>query len=103
MASRKTAATIAATLGLLLAGTGTAFATVSYPGGGTWSYGTRGSGTEVYSNYHHPTVAHRASTINAWGEYSCTSANGGSWANNSQRAKRGDVDRSYWAKVRCGY
>lgn len=79
-----------------------ALAAVSYPGGGTWSYGTRGSGTEVYSNYHHPSVTHRASTINAWGEYSCTTATKGNWAYNSQRAKPGAVDRSYWATKACG-
>lgn len=101
MKVKKNLAALIATLSLFLTGMGSAYAAVSYPGGGTWSYGTRGSGTEVYSNYHHPSSVHRASTINAWGEYSCTSANRDKWAYNSQRAKPNAVDRSYWAKIRC--
>lgn len=79
-----------------------ALATVVYPEGGTWSYGTRYSGTQVYSNYHHPSTAHRGSTINWQGDYSCTSASAGNWAYNSQRAKAGAIDRSYYATRRCG-
>lgn len=78
-----------------------ALAVVVPAGGGTWSYGTTTNGTIVYSNYYHRDVTHRGSTINAWGEYSCTDATKGKWANNSQRAKPGVADNSYWAKARC--
>lgn len=79
-----------------------AFAAVEYPAGGTWSYGTRYSGTEVYSNYHHPSVTHRGSTINWQGDYSCTTGAAKKWAYNSQRAKSGAIDRSYYATKKCG-
>lgn len=80
-----------------------ALATTTAASGGTWSYGTNGNGTTVYSNYYHPSLTHRGSTINYWGEYSCTTGRAGAWANNSQRADptRGHTDNSYYATRAC--
>ena len=73
-----------------------ALATVTYPGGGTWSYGT--NSTEVYSNYYHPSNNHRSSVINGYGEYlssGCKSP--GVWAYASERADPNRVDNAYWS------
>lgn len=97
------AATVVAGVGFAVGVAVPAFATVTPAGGGTWSYGITASGTVVYSNYIHPSVTHRASTINYWGEYSCHDNTKGKWANDSQRADpiRGHVDHAYWAKTSC--
>lgn len=71
-----------------------ALAAVTYPGGGTWSYGVN---SEVYSNYHHPTARHKSSVINGYGEYktaACT--NGGTWTYASLRADPNSTDHAYW-------
>lgn len=69
MRMKRVAATVASAV--MMAGIAIpAFAVTVPAGGGTWSYGTTGNGTSVYSNYHHPSVFHKASTINYWGERS---------------------------------
>ncbi len=75
-----------------------AFATVSYPGGGTWNYGVASDQSQVWSNYHHPSRVHRSSVINGYGEYyssACKSA--GVWSYASLRARSGHADHAYWA------
>lgn len=72
-----------------------ALAAVAYPGGGTWNYGT--NQTEVYSNYHHPSLRHGSSVINGYGEYrssGCQSAK--VWSYASLRADPNRVDHAYW-------
>lgn len=102
MRMKRVAATVASAV--MMAGIAIpAFAVTVPAGGGTWSYGTTGNGTSVYSNYHHPSVFHKASTINYWGEHSCSQASARYWARTSQRANPdwGAVDHSYWGKGGC--
>jgi lactococcin 972 family bacteriocin len=73
-----------------------ALATVEYPGGGTWNYGT--NRTEVWSNYHHPNNKHRSSVINGYGEYlSSGCKNPNVWSYASLRADPNRVDHAYWS------
>ncbi|MFI5709838.1 lactococcin 972 family bacteriocin [Kribbella sp. NPDC051620] len=74
-----------------------ALASVAYPGGGTWNYGT--NQTSVYSNYHHPSATHKSSTINGYGEYKTSGCvKKDLWANTSDRADPNSVDHAYWGK-----
>lgn len=100
---RRGVASVAVGLALAAGAVTPAFATTVQAGGGTWSYGFTGNGTSVYSNYIHPSVFHRASTINYWGDYSCRDARAGSWAKDSQSADptTGHTDNAYWSKSPC--
>jgi lactococcin 972 family bacteriocin len=82
---------------MIVAGTALpALATVEYPGGGTWNYGT--NRTEVWSNYHHPTRNHRSSVINGYGEYRSSGCKAPRiWSYASLRADPNRVDHAYWS------
>lgn len=101
---RKMATTACAGAALLICTATPAFATTTSAGGGIWSYGFDGKGTQVYSNYLHPTRYHHSSTINYWSEYSCHEAARTKWARTSERAdpKKGHRDYAYWGLGHCG-
>ena len=104
MKKRKKLASAAASGLLLLGLTLPAAAVTTSVGGGSWSYGITykdGKQHTVYSNYYHPSVFHRASTINGWGRHSCTHTRAGQTAYNSQDANPKVTDKSYWARTAC--
>lgn len=79
-----------------------ALATVVNVGGGTWNYGVNNNGGEVWSNYYHPSLRHRSSVINGYGEYynsGCVSS--GTWSYASLRADPNHTDYSYWSTGDC--
>ncbi len=96
MQIKKGLATGLSAAAIVVAGAVPAFATVEYPGGGTWNYGT--NRTEVWSNYHHPSRKHRSSVINGYGEYKSSACKrAGKWSYASLRADPNRVDHAYWS------
>lgn len=93
-----TKALTALTLGTALAiGSGaTAFAAVSYPGGGTWDQGFRYSDgvRYTYSSYYHGSKAHTATAV-TWNGTSKKYAGPRSWANASIKSSLGG-NKTYW-------
>ncbi len=99
---KKAAATGLAAAVIALGAAVPALATVVNVGGGTWNYGVQNQGGTVWSNYHHPSVRHRSSVINGYGEYynsGCKSA--GVWSYASLRADPNHTDHSYWSTGDC--
>jgi lactococcin 972 family bacteriocin len=95
MRIRRSVGTGLGALAIVVSAAVPALATVAYPGGGTWNYGT--NTTEVWSNYHHPSANHRSSVINGYGEYRTSGCTGrGAWAYASLRADPNRVDHAYW-------
>lgn len=96
MRMSKRFATGVGALAIVLGSAVPALATVEYPGGGTWNYGT--NRTEVWSNYHHPSRNHRSSVINGYGEYRSSGCKSpGVWSYASLRADPNRVDNAYWS------
>lgn len=63
MKASRLIATGSAVAALVLLPTAAALATTVNVGGGLWQYGT--TSTEVYSNYHHPSLYHSSTACNA--------------------------------------
>lgn len=98
---RKLASAVASGLMVVAVVAPMAAAVTQSVGGGSWDHGIvydGGKQATVYSHYLHPTVWHRASTVNGYKEYSCKTAWKGYWAITAQRAHHERVDRAYWAK-----
>lgn len=87
--------TIAATTGIISLGIAIpAFATVEYPAGGVWDYGTENG--IVYSDYYHPTSWHKSS-VKTSSVFSSPCTAKGYWSKASANDRWWAVDYSYWS------
>ncbi|MBN9238409.1 MAG: hypothetical protein BGO97_01900 [Micrococcales bacterium 70-64] len=96
MNARKLVCAAAAVAALVLLPVAAAQATSESVGGGFWTYGT--NSTEVYSNYHHPSLYHTATACNAGVYDKChqVAAEPGAWARASNALSWLGGNRAYW-------
>lgn len=72
---------------------GAAFATVTYPGGGTWDQGL--TSTVTYSNYYHGSLTHGSTAQSDYGTSRSPNITPGYWSN--AQVKRSDHNnKTYW-------
>ncbi|ARU51789.1 lactococcin 972 family bacteriocin [Cellulosimicrobium cellulans] len=93
---RKPVVAVALAVAAVAGGAGTAYATISYVGGGTWDHGV-GGGT-VWSDYYHGSKCHGSSVQGTYYEKRYASA--GRWSMADAPSRAFVVDKA-WYDTSC--